>query len=617
MTDMIDEPQGGVRDRHEERDGRENREDREERVDRENRETTEIPAQQQADQPPPLIPAPYIPPHRLGSLPPVAPPPPTIAPPPTPAPAHPGPPDGLIALPQVPLQPAPDWWRAAAVALLNLSGLGIGYVLMRRWRAAVWSWIATAIFLLIALPATAGGVPIAITVIYLAILAVTAIHGAVRGLRTPLSWPPRSQLAFGLAVVLLAVPVGGTVLYDNAHQEAIQQMLLKRLTTADAGLATAETEPIATAETDFGPGLAAYRDLLDNHRTSRAGKLVPGRLAAFYQSVSAPYTKHDYCDAIEPLTYLRSLPSGTFSTQDLGSLAAFPDDPLATSLLQCGTGYLSGAGANLTTATQDLNLLMSTFPNSAQAGQVEPAVSNALGAAAGGITGSDPCTATDSLTQLSTQIKDLTSPVSGISTALQKDATTALADVESGSYSCAVSKYKGGDFAGAQTAMDSFVSTYPNDPNKALAQKYSIAAQIAQQDADAGKVTPTLTNSGSVSLTVSNDSPDPMQILYTGPATGTINIAACSGCKTYANATDGQQNACGNSSIDYPKTSLTLPPGTTFFLQKSTGTNVQSYAHSESYDAGSEYDVCAYETSLFSLPPYTSPIAPIVPAPGA
>jgi hypothetical protein len=591
MTDMTNEPQLGA---------------------------GETPAQYQAAAPPPILPPPYVPPHSLGMLPPPPAPPPVMPapnmPPPT-VPLQPGPPDGLIAFAPVPPPPAPkDWWRAAAVALMNLSGLALGYALMRRWKAAVWSWIATALLLLIVLPATAGGVPIAITVIYLAFLATIAVHGGVRALRTPLTCPPRSQLAFGLAVVLLVVPVGGTVLYDNAHQEAIQQMLLKRLTTADASLTTAEAEPIATGETDFAPGLATYRDLLEHHGTSRAGKLVPERLTVFYQNVSAPYTNRDYCNAIEPLTYLRGLPSGTFSTQELGTLATFPDDPLATSLLQCGTGDFSAGGATLSNGTQNLNTLLATFPNSAQAAQVEPAVAKALGAAAGGLTGTDPCTATDSLTQLDTQIKALTSPVAGISTALQKDGTTGLTDVESGSYDCAVSKYKGGNFTDAQSAFDSFVTAYPNDPNKALAQKYSIAAQVAQEDADAGKVTPTLAAGGSVSITVSNDSPDPMQILYTGPATGTINIAACSSCKTYASATDGQQNACSDSGIDYPKTSFTLPPGTTYFLQKSTGTNVQSYSHSESYDAGSEYDVCAYETSLFSLPPGTiSPIVPIVP----
>jgi hypothetical protein len=550
----------------------------------------ERPEPPHVDQPPPGMPTVYLPPHFLGALPPQpAPSPPTAPPIPPVAPA-----------PVPPIAPA-DRWRAAAVALLNLSGLGLGYVLLRSWRGALACWIATGLLLLIALPATPGGVPIAITVIYLLFLVLVAARAAARGLRTPLNWPLNwplsSQLTFGLAIVMLVVPICGTILFDNARQEAVQRMLLSRLAQADATIAAAESPSADTAEPAYLTALATYQDLLDHHRTSRAAKLVPARLTTFYQHVSAPYTNDDYCGAIEPLTFLRSLPGATISASDLGSLAASPDDPLATSLYQCGVSAL-GANAD-PTAAQDLNELLATFPTSAQAGKVEPAAAAAIGAAAGNLTGSDPCSATTTLTGLGTQVKALTSSATTVADALKKDAATDGNDVESGSYDCAVSEYKNGKFTDAQTAMDAFVSAYPDDPNKALAQKFSIAAQIAQQDADAGKVVPTLTAGGSVSVTISNDSPDPMQIFYTGPATGTINIGACAGCKAYGSNQEGQQNACGDSSVDYPKTSFTLPPGTTYFLQKSTGANVNSYSHSEQYDADSTYDVCAYETSIF------------------
>ena len=551
----------------------------------------EHPEPPHVDQLPPDAPTAYVPPHFLGALP--SQPAPSL---PTAPPNPPGAPLPVAPASVPPVGPE-DRWRAAAVALLNLSGLGLGHVLLRRWRGALACWIATGLLLLIALPATPGGVPIAVIVVYLLFLLLAAARAAVLSLRGPLAWPPTPQLAFGLAIVLLAVPICGTILFDNARQEAVQRMLLSRLAQADAAIAAAETQSADTAEPAYLTALGTYQDLLDHHRTSRAAKLVPGRLTAFYQHVSTPYSNHDYCGAIEPLTFLRSLPDATISTSDLGSLAAFPDDPLATSLYQCGVSAL-GANAD-PTAAQDLNKLLSTFPTSAQAGKVEPAVAAAIGAAAGNLTGSDPCSATTTLTGLGAQAKALTSSVTTVADGLKKDVATDGSDVESGSYDCAVSDYKNGKFTDAQTAMDSFVSTYPADPNKALAQKFSIAAQIAQQDADAGKVVPTLTNGGSVSITIFNDSPDPMQILYTGPATGTINIDACASCKTYGTDAEGQQNACGDSSVSYPKTSFTLPPGTTYFLQKSTGTNVRSYSHSEQYDADSTYDVCAFETSVF------------------
>lgn len=551
----------------------------------------------QADLPPPGVPTAFVgqpepapvAPHYSGA--PLQ-PNPQISPTPPNAPFGFGPQAPGVA-PVPPVAPA-DHWRAAAVALLNLSGLGLGYVLIRHWRGALACWLATAVLLLIALPATPDGVPIAVTVIYALSLLIAAVHGAIRALHTPLSWPPRSPVAFGLAIVLLAVPIGGTVLYDNAHENAIQQQLLSRLAQADAAIAAAEAERSSAAEPEYLTPLGTYRNLLEQHRTSKAAKLVPARLAAFYQYISGPYANKDYCEAVEPLTYLRTLPSTALSPADLGSLATYPDDPLATSLYQCGVNSL-GAKAD-PTAAQDLNELMSTFPASAQAYKVEPAVAAAVGAAADGLTGADPCGATTTLTGLGTQIKALTSKVTSVADALKKDADTAGNDVETGTYDCAVSEYKGGKFSDAQTAMDNFVTTYPDSPNKALAQKYSIAAQIAQQDADAGKVVPNLTTGGNVSITIYNDSPDPMQILYTGPATGTVSIGACSSCKTYASDADGQQNACGNSDTNYPTGSFSLPPGTTYFLQKSTGANVKSYTHSEQYEADSTYNVCAFET---------------------
>src|SRR5581483_10744174 len=76
-----------------------------------------------------------------------------------------GPSQGFAAPPPVPPMPTspppapPDGWRAAAVALLNISGLGLGYALLRRWALMAACWAATVVLLLVALPADADGVP--------------------------------------------------------------------------------------------------------------------------------------------------------------------------------------------------------------------------------------------------------------------------------------------------------------------------------------------------------------------------------------------------------------------------------------------------------------------------
>jgi hypothetical protein len=505
-------------------------------------------------------------------------------------------------IPQPAEPPAPaDRWRAAAVALLNLSGLGLGYVLLRRWAAAAVCWVAIGILLLIALPADPNGVPGGLLIAYLIFLVLAAVHGAARGLRSPLkmmiSRLRRSPVAAALALVLLVVPGGGVVLYNQAHDEAVQRMLLGRLDQADRIVAAAKGESFTAAGPEYRTALATYRDLLDNDHDSRAGKLVPDRLAAFYQTVASPYAQSDYCQAIAPLTYLRTLPQ-TIGAKDLGSLATWPDDRLATSLYQCGAGGLGTAGD--TTATTDLSELLATFPASAQAAKVEPAVAAAIKTAAAGINGSNPCTATTQLHTLGTQVSALTGGQADTAASLRKDAATAGKDVESGTYACGVSQYKSGKFTDAETTMTDFVSTYPHDPNHALAQKYSIAAQIAQQDSAAGKTMPTLASGGSVTVTILNDSPDPIKILYTGPATGSISIGACGKCTTYSSDEEGQEFSCTDSSIDYPQATIRLPAGTTYFLHESTddsGTTANTF--NEHYDSGDTYTDCAYETDSY------------------
>lgn len=473
-----------------------------------------------------------------------------------------------------------------AAALLNLSGLGLGYVLMRRWFAVVVCWLAIGVLLVIALPADANGVPGGVLVASVILLAIEVAHGAVRGLRTALVWPRRSSLAAVLAVVMLAVPVGGVMLYDRAHDEAVERMLLGRLDQADRVVAAAEGDPLSIAEPQYGTALAAYRDLLVDDRGSRAAKLVPGRLAAFYQTIAAPYARRDYCDAIEPLTYLRTIP-GTFGAGNLKALASWPDDRLATSLFQCGVSGL-GTGDD-SSATTVLGQLLTVFPKSPQAAKVEPAVASAINAAAGGIGGKDPCAATATLRTLATQAAAL--PVAS------KDAATANNGVESGTYACGVSQYKDGRFSDAQTTMDDFVSAYPHDPNLGLARKFSIAAQIAQQDPAAGKTVPTLASGGSVTLTILNDSPDAAEILYTGTATGSVTIGACGSCPVYPSEQMGQQFSCTDNT-DYPQATVTLPPGTTYFLHEDTGDQgIAGHTFSERFDAGSAHVLCAYVTS--------------------
>lgn len=486
------------------------------------------------------------------------------------------------------------------MALLNLSGLGLGYALIRGWIAMVVCWLATGVLLLVALPADPDGVPGGVLVGYLVFLGLAALHGALRGLRTRLAWPPRSLVAVVLGLVLLAAPAGSVVLYDGAREEATQQMLLDRLDDADLLVQTAGSQPFSTAEPDYRKALAAYRDLNDDHPDSRAAKRVPKRLDTYYKTVGAPYDENKHCDAIAPLKYLRTVPD-TISEKQLGSLATWPDDRLATSLFECGVEDLGTSGQG---AAEDGHLgeLLTVFPESPQAAKVEPAVSSAIAKSAKAVKGDDPCPAVERLRTLSSQAASLPGDKAGVAAALGKDADKADKGVQSGTYACGVDQYKDKDFEAALDTLNGFVGKYKKDKKRARAEKIAIAAEIAQSEPAAGKRLPTTASGGGITLTVSNDSPDAVEILYTGPVTGSFTLKACGGCKTYSSDAAARLSACKDSGRNYPKRTISLPAGTTYILHKSKGTSAtRSGTDTVKIQPGYVYTECAYVVKGFDL----------------
>lgn len=504
-----------------------------------------------------------------------------------------------FVVPPMPASPPPappDRLRSFAVGLLNLSGLGLGYALVRRWLLMAVCWVATVVLLLVALPADPDGVSGVLVTLYVVFLVFAAVHGALVGLRTRLAWPAPTPLAVVLGLVLLAVPAGGVVLYDNARDEATQQMLLDRLEKADQLVADSGRLPFSAAEPHYRQALVAYDDLTTAHSGSRAAGKVPDRLKTFYTTVAGAYTQKNYCDAIPQLKYLRTVP-GTIGKKQLGSLTTWPDDRLATSLYECASTGLAAQRADWSTNFGDL---LTTFPQSSQAGQVEPAVKSAVTKAAQGVRGSQPCTAVEQLQSLSTQIGSLQGGQGSVGLALTADAQRAGSQADAGAYQCGVSQYKDGDFDSALTTMNDFVKNNTHDKNRARAKKIAIAAEVAQTVPAAGKKLPTTASGGSISVTVKNDSPDDITVLYTGPVTGSFKLKGCGSCTTYSLTTTllSGFKPC-SSGKSYPQRTISLPTGTTYFVHRADSSSATPASDTAKLRSGYIYTECAYSTRGF------------------
>lgn len=506
-----------------------------------------------------------------------------------------------FVVPPMPASPPPappDRLRSVAVGLLNLSGLGLGYALMRRWLLMAVCWVATIVLLLVALPADPDGVSGVLVTLYVVFLVFAAVHGALVGLRTRLAWPSPTPVAVVLGLVLLAVPAGGVVLYDNARDEATQQMLLDRLDKADQLVAESGQSSFSAGESHYRQALTVYDDLSSAHSGSRAAAKVPDRLKTFYTTVAGAYAQKNYCNAIPELKYLRTVP-GTIGKKELGSLATWPDDRLATSLYECGSTGLAAQRADWSTSFSDL---LATFPESSQAGQVEPAVKSAVTKGVQGVTGSQPCTAVQELESLSTQIEGLQGGPTGVADALGADARQASSHADSGAYQCGVFQYKDGDFDSALTTMNDFVKNNTHDKNRTRAKKIAIAAEVAQTVPAAGKKLPTTASGGSISVTVKNDSPDDITVLYTGPVTGSFTLKGCGSCTSYSLTTTLLKGfkPC-SSGKSYPQKTISLPTGTTYFVHRPDSSTATPASDTAKLRSGYIYTECAYSTGGFGV----------------
>ncbi|MDT9693102.1 hypothetical protein Q5762_33220 [Streptomyces sp. P9(2023)] len=500
--------------------------------------------------------------------------------------------------------------QAVLAGLLNLSCLGLGYVLLKQWVLAAVCWLATAVLLLVALPADVDGVSSGVLVGYGVFLLVAEVDGARRGLRAPLALgggggasagagARRLALPLVLGLVLLAVPVGGSVAYGAARDEAMEQSLLARLAGADEQVTSVEGQSFAGAEASYRKALAVYQELGTKHAGSRAGRLVPDRLTDYYASVSAPYAGKKFCEAVPGLQHLRALPE-TVDRALLDGLTGKADEPLAHSWYECGVGALAGAGTEAA-AGDHLNALLSTFPDSSYAKKVEPTVREGLRSRSAAIAAgsTDACAAALELERFRTTVDLLPKATFA---AVSRDADK---EIQKGDFACGVEQYQDKEYSKAVQTMTEYAKEHPDSPQAGHARSIAIAAEIADETPAAGKRLPSATAPGGprMVMVVSNDGPGEVELLYTGPVTGRVTLKACGSCTAYQPSLRlgaPKLKVCSGPSSKYPKATLELPAGDYHFLQKRSGTTSSLSAADKSSTAkiepGYSYTNCLYVT---------------------
>jgi hypothetical protein len=234
---------------------------------------------------------------------------------------------------------------------------------------------------------------------------------------------------------------------------------------------------------------------------------------------------------------------------------------------------------------------MRTFPGSAQADKVEPAVRSRIKQLNGELSGG-PCAVTEELRRVSDTAAGLPGESATVLTA------EAGHVVESGTYACGVDQFKDDDFAAARQTMTDFADTYKDSNRRVQAQNIAIGAEIAEESPAAGKRVPSAAkpNGSGLELVISNDAPDDVEILFTGPVTGKVSLKACGSCETYSSESSGRSLACADTSKSYPKSRLVLPAGDYYFLYKRADDTVDNANHTATskIESGYSYTDCTY-----------------------
>ncbi|MGP3966951.1 tetratricopeptide repeat protein [Streptomyces sp. 6N223] len=113
--------------------------------------------------------------------------------------------------------------RGSAAALLNLSGLGLGYLYLRLWGRAVWYWLFTALLIVLANALNAADSATAWLIIYGLWLVLAAYRGWIHGSKGETATIRSSALAPLAGVLAIALAVTGVLLYRSLPQGELDE----------------------------------------------------------------------------------------------------------------------------------------------------------------------------------------------------------------------------------------------------------------------------------------------------------------------------------------------------------------------------------------------------------
>jgi tetratricopeptide (TPR) repeat protein len=555
---------------------------------------------------PDVSPAPYLAP------PPGSPAPEVLPDMPWPAGSPEFPPPISVAKPAGPRGPA-RW--PVAVALLNLTGLSLGYWYAgRRLRAALYLAI-TAGLLATGFATDAANRPWLWRAIAVVWVGWMALDGWLLARRHPGS-ATASRMRPGLvATAAVLAVVAGYVLYGVAGDRAFasgqaaqaagdcatavgrydqvtgpyELTLSRNVPAAAQHRGYCYAFQLAVAEHDSGRFKAAtvrYHEYLANTPANPLDAFVHANLQRTYLEWGGwARARSDYPTAI---TAYRDLLKEYGNTE----IAVQARTELAQTYLDEAMAFRSkfnpqggdSAVTDVRHAMENYLIVQQEFSNTGQAATVPQAIAGTFTEAVRPFTNGMFC---ESLPVLEYFIDLPSTSIANVIGLAHEDRAKAL-------YECGVSHYNAEAFGDAEVAFNKFVSAYPNHALAASVQSALIATAIAQEGPSAIPALPPPlggNSPGNISVTFYNDSASETEVLISGRTAHRFVLPACATCPDhYANEADACPTLVGK-----PSQRLRLLAGDYQILTRSTtGTDFRPYLDKISLSSNYGYRYCTF-----------------------
>lgn len=463
-----------------------------------------------------------------------------------------------------PRPPAGPPKSVTGAALLNLTGLGLGYAYLRNHVLAVLTLALTGGAVTVAFLTDAATRPWVWRGAVLGWLVLLAAHAAFLASRREPGPRRRGPAVAGVVVVVvMAVGYAG---YGVAGGAAY-----------DRGVAAQEDGDCATAVSAFdtvtGPFELTLRpDVLDARARSAE--------CAAYEKARAAQNRDDYESAIVLYDDFGKLHPDS-------ALAPYVHENLADTHFAKATSWQEPVAAvDARLAVDTLLLLRREFDGTDAAKKAPEAIAAVFSAATKSYGAGKFC---DSLEVL-TYFAGLAPSSAGEK--VVADATTFRAR---SLYECGMRKYRDKQLSDAVTTFDAFLAAYPKDGRVARVKSARISAKVAIAMKTTLPMPPPLGGNdvGSIPITFYNDSRESVTVLIAGPTAHQIILPACPACPlSYA---EDDPDACANFD-GRPSVTLRLKPDTYYFTTDAKGW-VEELADSLPLESYYEYEQC-----LFTIP---------------